>query len=87
MVSLRSKITQKVLDFFLLQQGTESYVSELARTIQVENGNLTRKLIELEKVKERKDVKKCIQERTEKSQTEGTNCPTESADDFKIHPF
>ena len=49
MVSLRSKISQKVLSYFMLQQGAESYVSELGRTIQVENGNLTRKLMELEK--------------------------------------
>jgi len=49
MLSLRSKISQKVLNYFMLQQGAERYVSDLARTIQVENGNLTRKLIELEK--------------------------------------
>ena len=49
MLSLRSKIAQKVLNYFMLQQGAESYVSDLGRTIQVENGNLTRKLMELEK--------------------------------------
>ena len=49
MLSLRSKISQKVLNYFMLQQGAESYVSDLARALQVESGNLTRKLIELEK--------------------------------------
>ena len=49
MLSLRSKISQKVLNYFMLQQGVERYVSDLARSLQVENGNLTRKLTELEK--------------------------------------
>lgn len=49
MVSLRSKISQKVLSYFMLQQGAETYVSNLSRSLHIEVGNLTRKLNELEK--------------------------------------
>ena len=49
MLTLRSKISQKVLNFFLLQEGVESYVNDLARTLHVEAGNLNRKLTALEK--------------------------------------
>ena len=49
MISLRSKIAQKVLNYFLLAPGAESYISDLARILHLESGNLTRKLLELEK--------------------------------------
>jgi predicted nucleotidyltransferase len=49
MINLRSKISQKILNYFMLQDGVESYVNELARTLKVDTGNLTRKLITLEK--------------------------------------
>ncbi len=49
MVSLRSKVSQKILSYFMLQQGSEVYVNDLARTLNVESGNLTRKLLALEK--------------------------------------
>ncbi len=49
MISLRSKITQRVLNHFILQDGAESYVNDLARVLDVDTGNLTRKLLELEK--------------------------------------
>ena len=49
MISLRSHITQQVLNYFMLQQGKESYVNDLARILHLESGNLTRKLLELEK--------------------------------------
>ena len=49
MVNLRSKISQKVLDYFILQNGAESYVNDLARTLKIDSGNLTRKLITFEK--------------------------------------
>ena len=49
MVSLRSKVSQKILNYFMLQQGAEAYVNGLARLLGVESGNLTRKLIALEK--------------------------------------
>jgi predicted nucleotidyltransferase len=49
MLNLRSDVSQKVLSFFCLQQGAESYVNELARILDLESGNLARKLLELEK--------------------------------------
>jgi len=49
MLSLRSKISQKVLNYFYLQQGAETYVSNLSRSLHIEVGNLTRKLNEIEK--------------------------------------
>ncbi len=49
MLSLRSEISQKVLNYFMLQQGAESYVNDLARILHLESGNLARKLLELEK--------------------------------------
>ncbi len=49
MLNLRSKISQKVLNYFLLQSGAENYVSDLGRMLHSESGNLTRKLLELEK--------------------------------------
>lgn len=48
MISLRSKITQKVLNHFLLNEDGEGYINELSRALGVDSGNLTRKLIELE---------------------------------------
>ena len=48
MLSLRSKITQAVLRYFLLHKDTEGHVNELARRLLLDSGNLTRKLIELE---------------------------------------
>ena len=48
MIQTRSKITQAVLSFFLLQDGKELYVNALARRLSLDSGNLTRKLIELE---------------------------------------
>lgn len=49
MINLRSKISQKILSHFFLQDSTESYVNDLARTLKIETGNLTRNLIILEK--------------------------------------
>lgn len=49
MLSLRSKVSQKVLNYFMLQQGAENYVNDLARILHLDSGNLTRKLLELEK--------------------------------------
>ena len=49
MLSLRSKITQKILNYFMLKPGQENYVNDLARILNLESGNLTRKLLELEK--------------------------------------
>ena len=49
MFSLRSKLSQKILNYFIIQQGAEVYVNDLARTLNVESGNLTRKLLAFEK--------------------------------------
>ena len=49
MISLRSKTTQAILGYFLLQEDKELYVNEMARHLHLEGGNLSRKLIELEK--------------------------------------
>ena len=49
MLNIRSKISQKVLNYFLLQDGAEIYVNDLSRAIHEQTGNLTRKLSALEK--------------------------------------
>lgn len=48
MLSLRSKITQQVLAYFVLHQGNELYINEIARRFRIDRGNLVRKLRELE---------------------------------------
>lgn len=48
MLSLRSKITQEVLGYFMLHETSEMYVNELARYLGLDSGNLVRKLRELE---------------------------------------
>ncbi len=48
MLSFRSKISKKILNYFMLQQGAEIYVRDLARILHTESGNLTRKLIVFE---------------------------------------
>ena len=49
MFSLRSKITQAVLGYFTLHEKEELYVNEMARRLKLNQGNLDRKLKELEK--------------------------------------
>ncbi len=49
MINLRSKITQKVLAFIFLQN-EEFYARELARRLDLDHGNLIKKLHELEKL-------------------------------------
>lgn len=49
MISLRSKITQKVLGYLMLHEEAELYVNEMARRLEVDPGNLIRKLKDLEK--------------------------------------
>ena len=48
MISLRSDITQKVLGYFMLHETANLYINEMARRLSVDDGNLTRKLKELE---------------------------------------
>ena len=49
MLSLRSKIAQKVLGYLALHEGSELYVNEMCRRFNVDRGNLVRKLKELER--------------------------------------
>ena len=49
MLSLRSKITQKILGHFVLEEESEMYLNEMCRRFGVDRGNLVRKLRELEK--------------------------------------
>ncbi|MFH1541955.1 MAG: nucleotidyltransferase domain-containing protein [bacterium] len=49
MISFKSKITVKLLDYFFLNQEAEHYINELAKILSVDPKNLHRKLEELEK--------------------------------------
>lgn len=49
MISLRSKITQKILNLLLLNDKERFYVNEMAKLIKEEPSNVHKKLIELEK--------------------------------------
>ena len=48
MLSLRSKITEAVLGYFMLHEQAEMYGLEIARRLGLDDGNLARKLKELE---------------------------------------
>lgn len=48
MISMRSQITLKLLGYFFVNPGQKKYVNELARDLQIDLGNLFRKLKELE---------------------------------------
>ena len=48
MVSLKSKITKALINYFLLNESAEAYVNELARFLEIDPKNTYRKLIELE---------------------------------------
>lgn len=48
MVSLKSKITKALVNYYLLNKGADLYVNELARTLELDPKNTYRKLIELE---------------------------------------
>lgn len=47
MISLKSKLTQRLLSFLFLHKDQAFYINELARQLQVDDGNFTRKLHEL----------------------------------------
>ena len=49
MISLRSKITSKILGYYFINKNESHYVNELAKILVVDPGNLFRKLKELEK--------------------------------------
>lgn len=46
MLNFRSKITQKVLAYFLLNPQIELYLNEIAAKFDVDRGNLVKKLAE-----------------------------------------
>jgi predicted nucleotidyltransferase len=49
MISFRSKIAVKLLDYYFLNPGVRRYINELARLLDLDPKNLDRKLKELEK--------------------------------------
>ena len=49
MIGLKSKITRAVLGYFVLHKGAELYGTEMSRRLSLDQGNLDRKLKELEK--------------------------------------
>jgi len=49
MISLRSKITQKILNLLILNDNERFYINELAKIINEEASNVHKKLVELEK--------------------------------------
>jgi len=49
MISFKSQIAIKLLDYFFVNQAAKKYINELARIIEVDPGNLSRKLNEMEK--------------------------------------
>ena len=48
MISLRSQVTQKILNYFFINPDTALYVNELARTLGLDKRNLVKKLRSLE---------------------------------------
>ena len=48
MISLKSRIAQSVLGYFMLHESAELYINEMARRLSLDDGNLVRKLKELE---------------------------------------
>lgn len=49
MISLRSKITQKILNLFFFQEKERFYVNELAKIVKEDPANVHKKLIELKR--------------------------------------
>lgn len=49
MISLRSKITQKILNLFFLNEKEKFYINELAKKIKEDPANVHKKLVELKK--------------------------------------
>lgn len=49
MISLRSKITQKILNLFFLNEKERFYVNELAKLIKEDTANVHKKLLEMRK--------------------------------------
>ena len=49
MISFRSQVTIKILNYFFLNPGAKHYINELARILDLDPKNIDRKLKELEK--------------------------------------
>jgi DNA-binding transcriptional ArsR family regulator len=49
MISLRSKVAQKILNLFFLNENEKFYVNELAEKIKADPANVHKKLLELKK--------------------------------------
>lgn len=49
MISLKSQITKKILNYYFLNPGARQYTNELARSLEIDPKNLDRKLKEFEK--------------------------------------
>jgi len=49
MISLRSKVTIKLLDYYFLNPDAQAYINELARTLELDPKNTETKLKEIEK--------------------------------------
>jgi len=50
MISLRSKVTKKLLNYFFINPQESLYLNELARELQLDKRNLAKKINELEKM-------------------------------------
>ncbi len=49
MISLKSEITKKILNYFFINPQESLYVNELSRNLDLDKRNLVKKLKELEK--------------------------------------
>lgn len=49
MINFKSKISQKVLEYFFVNAQAEMYLNEMARKFDIDRGNLVKKLVEWEK--------------------------------------
>jgi predicted nucleotidyltransferase len=58
MISIRSQVTQKVLNFFFLNPDESLHVNELSRRLELDKRNLVKKLRELERIGILKSEKK-----------------------------
>ncbi len=50
MISLRSKITRKLLNYFFINPQKELYVNEISKTLKLDKRNLVKKIKELEEI-------------------------------------
>ena len=48
MISLKSKVTKKILNYFFINPHENLYVNEISRKLQLDKRNLVKKIKELE---------------------------------------